>query len=334
MRWNSKDDEQPDYRHLDTRLAGTTYELTPADIAALIAANAFEPIAGKVLFALRGARLVGDAKRENVNSITVTDQRPDHRVFRCIIGAYDQARQRLWAYQASTVPNAAYVYKCYANSKAGTSLKNLTGNILPTGCYTFTVGTHKRGKPGEIPTVLRLSTTASGASTVVVLRSLHDVVYDRFNSFPIATPADNVHPGQLAQGFSSAGCLTLPGRYSGGQHSGAWADFRRSIGVDAGNDGKQFSLVLMTGLDAAIAADLRRTQGDPLTLFRLRHGSKGAVVARLQAALGLEPDPSQTIGPVTRSALIKRQAEKLGWADGIYSAAMDQWLGFNILTVS
>jgi hypothetical protein len=334
VRWNPKDDEQPDYRHLDTRFAGTTFELMPEDLDALIRANAFQPIAGKIVFALRGARLVGGPKRENVPSITAIDQRPDHREFRCIIGAYDPQARKLWAYQASTVPNIAYVHKCYADFNAGTSIGNLNGNVLPTGCYTYTVGTHRRGQPGEIPTVLRLSTTADGASSVVVLRSLQDVMYDRFDAFPVATPGDNVHPGQLSQGFSSAGCLTLPGRFSGGQHTGAWADFRRALGVDDSSNGKQFSLVLLTGLDAAIAAGIRQTQGDAGTLFRLRHGSKGPMVAKLQTALGLAPDASQLIGPATRSALIKRQAARLGWADGIYSAAMDDLLGLNVLETS
>ena len=48
-------------------------------------------------------------------SITITDQRPDHRDFRCIIGVYDPAARRFWAYQASTVPNAAYVFKCFSD---------------------------------------------------------------------------------------------------------------------------------------------------------------------------------------------------------------------------
>jgi hypothetical protein len=67
---------------------------------------------------------------------------------------------------------------------------------------------------------------------VVVLRSLEDVIYDRFDAFPIATPADKIHPGQLPEGFSSAGCLTLPGSFKAGRgHSGAWKDFRAAVGV-------------------------------------------------------------------------------------------------------
>jgi hypothetical protein len=330
VRWNPKDDEQPDYRHLDTSLAGKNFELVPEDLEALITANDYDVRSGKVLFALRGASLGGPAKRENVASVMITDQRPDHRAFRCIIGVYDRTAKRLWAYQASTVPNAKFVFNCFRQAQNGVDIGNLTGNILPTGCYTYTVGTHRANTPGEIPTVLRLSTTATGASKVVVLRSLGDVIYDRFDTQPVATPADNIHPGQMSTGFSSAGCLTLPGSFRDGQHSGIWKDFRAAAGVTAASNGDQFSLLLFTGLDAAIAASVRNGGHTPPDLLRLRHGSQGPRVNALQAALGLEPDATRRLGPVTRQALIKKQTAKLGWADGIYSPAMDGLLGFNI----
>ncbi|WP_088346485.1 MULTISPECIES: hypothetical protein [Rhodomicrobium] len=334
VHWNPKDDEQPDYRHLDTSLAGRSFELVPADLEALIAANEYEVRPGKVLFALRGASLGGQAKRESVASVVITDQRPDHRNFRCIIGVYDRTAKLLWAYQASTVPNADFVFKCFRQAQAGVAMDKLMGNILPTGCYTYTVGTHHPGKPNEIPTVLRLSPTATGASKVVVLRSLGDVIYDRFDAQPIAIPADNIHPGQKSSGFSSAGCLTLPGFFQGGQHSGIWKDFRAAAGITANSNGNQYSLLLFTGLDAAIAASVRDGEHATASLLRLRHGSQGPRVAALQSALGLAPDATQRLGPVTRQALIKKQTAKLGWADGIYSPAMDELLGFNIYALA
>jgi hypothetical protein len=330
VRWNPRDDEQPDYRHLDASLAGSTFELKPEDLEALITANEYAPKPGKLLFALRGASLGAGEKRENLASIPITDQRPDHRDFRCVIGVYDRETKRLWAYRASTVPNPTYVFKCFAQAQAGTPISQLTGNCLPTGCYTYTVGTHHAGQPGEIPTVFRLSTTPSGASDVVVLRSLGDLMYDRFDALPVATPADNIHPGQKSVGFSSAGCLTLPGFFQNGQHTGLWKDFRAAAGVGANSNGAQFSLLLVTGLDAALAASVRNGNRPASELRRLRHGSQGPRVAALQQALGLAPDATQRLGPVTRSALIAKQTAKLGWADGIYSPAMDEALGFRI----
>ena len=334
VRWNSKDDEEPDYRHLDTSLTGSTFEFSPTDLNLLIAANEFAIRPGKIIFALRGAALMGNRSQLDVPAIVVTDQRPDHRNFRCIIGVCDRTNGTLSAFPASTVPNAFYVHKCFAQAQAGVPIGNLTGNILPTGCYTYALGTHKKGQKGEIPGVLRLSLTADGASPVVVLRSLSDVVYDRFDRWLIATPADNIHPAILSNGFSSAGCLTIPGSFVAGQHQGLWAEFRRAAGMDTAANGTQFSTVLVTGLEAAAAARVRRDGREAESLSRLRHGSKGARVAALQAALRLDPDASQLMGPVTRLALAEKQTMVLGWADGIYSPAMDQLLGFKIYAVS
>ena len=115
-------------------------------------------------------------------------------------------------------------------------------------------------------------------------------------------------------------------------HSGLWARFRRALGLGAvptaAEDGRQFSCVLLTGLDAAIAARLQAagTLTDPAVagaaLGRLRFGSQGAEVARLQTFLGLAPDVSQKMGPVTRAALVRWQQNRLGWADGIWSPEM------------
>jgi hypothetical protein len=126
----------------------------------------------------------------------------------------------------------------------------------------------------------------------------------------------------------------LPGFYSGGRHTGAWKDFRVALGFDDNPDGKQFSMMLLTGLDAILASNARQTGEGSSELLRLRHGSRGACVVRLQTALGLAPDASQLIGPVTRKALVDTQAVKLGWSDGIYSPAMDSLLGFDIFAVS
>jgi hypothetical protein len=330
VHWNPKDDEQPDYRHLDTSLASTIFLLNADAIELLIKANEFTPLPGKLVFALRGAALAGTNKLENASEIHIIDQRPDHRRFRCVIGVLDRSTKTLSAYQASTVPNAAYVYKCYAMAKAGTPLANLTGNILPTGCYTYTVGTHHRGTNREIPTVLRLAQSATDASPVVVLRSINDTIYDRFDVFITTIPADNVHPGQMAQGFSSAGCLTIPGFYKNGQHTGLWSDFRDALGIGPGSNGTHYSLMLVTGLDAALASQVKAGNRAFAEIARLRHGSAGPRVAALQAELGVKAQASPQIGPSTRQALVSRQIAKLGWSDGIYSPAMDQLLGLNI----
>jgi hypothetical protein len=43
VKWNPKDDEQPDYRHLDISLASSSFDLTADDFDLLITANEFAP---------------------------------------------------------------------------------------------------------------------------------------------------------------------------------------------------------------------------------------------------------------------------------------------------
>jgi hypothetical protein len=333
VRWNPNDDEQPDYRHLPRNGTTGSFTLDAAVLEALVRLNQFDTLPGLLVFALRGARIEGADAREDVTEVILSDIRPDHRDFRCVMGVLNRETGRLWAYRASTVPNAKAVLGCFNLAQAGASL---SGNILPTGCYTYTVGTHKAGHPTrEIRGVLRLSRSATGASEVVVLRSITDTVYDRRDLWDLCAPADNIHPGRLASGFSSEGCLTFPGNYrmADRSHSGLWAAFRRALGLGAvsaaAEDGRQFSCMLLTGLDAAIASRLRAAghlNDDAVSgsaLARLRYGSQGPEVARLQGLLGLAPDASQKLGPVTRQALIQAQQERLGWADGIWSAEME-----------
>lgn len=327
VKWNANDDDQPDYHHLP-KLSGTgEFDLTAEDLESLLACNSFEPLPGLLVFALRGARIVGADKREGVTSVTIADQRPDHRDYRCVIGLLDRKTKTISAYRASTVPTATEVLGSYEKAKSG----KLEGNILPTGCYTYTVGTHRPGTSHEIRGVLRLSTQPTGASQVVVLRTVTDVVYDRRDLWDACAPADNIHPGRRNSGFSSQGCLTLPGNYdlNTKAHSGLWADFRVALGMGkvsaATDDGRQFSVMLLTGLDAALAASVRGQEA--AALRRLRFGSKGAAVGTLQAELGLTVEKDPSIGPVTRMALIKRQQAKLGWADGILSPDMAGDLG-------
>lgn len=87
---------------------------------------------GLVVFALRGARIVGADKREKVDSVTLADQRPDHRAYCCVLGVYDPAARKLWTYKASTVCNANSVLSGFQSAQHGV----FEGNVLAAGCYT------------------------------------------------------------------------------------------------------------------------------------------------------------------------------------------------------
>jgi peptidoglycan hydrolase-like protein with peptidoglycan-binding domain len=63
-------------------------------------------------------------------------------------------------------------------------------------------------------------------------------------------------------------------------------------------------------------------------LVKLRSGSEGDEVKRLQAKLGLTP--TGYFGPATKSALVKHQRANGIPSDGIYSPQLDQRLGWAV----
>src|SRR5580692_3585450 len=91
--------------------------------------------------------------------------------------------------------------------------------------------------------------------------------------------------------------------------------------------GKRCDLILITGRDLAIACELRRRNeaGDPdvvrRELGRLRPGSQGAAVTRLQQKLGVEP--TAYFGAVTKKALVDEQFRRHVPIDGIFTPALD-----------
>ncbi|WP_295583696.1 hypothetical protein [uncultured Lamprocystis sp.] len=333
--WVRDDRDHPDYRHLPPDAAKSTFVLTPEDLDRMIAANRFQPQVGshgKIVFALRGALLVGSGNsQEGRTTLSLRDARPDHRTFRCVIGVYDRTNQRLSGYTASTVPNAGGVASYYRLMNGGQGAK---ANLLPTGCYELCVGTHFGSV--TVKGVLRLGNgpVPANAGQATVLRSRDDVTFSTRDRWDNCKPADNVHPAFGTTTFSSLGCLTIMGSYRGSAgHTGEWAKFRTAAGLDSGNgEGTRFDLVLLTGLDAATAAAMRTagasTDAIKEALTGLRHGSKGDEVKRLQQKLGIDADGD--FGPGTKLALCKAQFEKLGLATGVYSVEIDDDLGFGI----
>ena len=322
--WVRDDRDHPDYRHLPPDASKSTFVFTPQDLERMIKANHFQPDVsghGKIVFALRGALLVGSGNsQENRGSLSLRDTRPDHRTFRCVIGIYDRTNQKLSGYTASTVPNAGGVAAYYRLMNGGQGVK---ANMLPTGCYELCVGTHFGSV--TVKGVFRLGNgpNPDHAGQATVLRSRDDVTYSNQDVWDNCKPADNIHPAFGAAAFSSLGCLTVMGSYRGSAgHSGEWAKFRAAAGLDSGiGAGTRFDLVLLTGLDAATAVSMR-TAGASASeinqaLAGLRHGSKSPSVTALQAKLGVRADGD--FGPGTKLALAKAQFQKLGLATGVYS---------------
>lgn len=337
VNWVQQEDNSTEYRHVlaeDRVLKDCDFELTARHLEVLFAANAFEPdrSAGKIIFGLRGATLLGGTTSTDDrlfqidrDKLRLKEARPDHSDFRCVIGVYDLPSQRLSGFIASTVPKRDVVY---GFAKSGRPACNL----LPCGCYTYEVGPH-RGKAGCL----------RETEPYAVLRNRNNMSYDVGDDWDHCFPADNIHPSFAdpsgSAKFSSLGCQVVQGNINKatGEHTGVWAKFRTALGLlkpGTGDHKKRFSYVLLTGIEAAIASRLT-AQGHETdealvnaSLARLRHGSRGAKVTQLQTALNIPA--TGTLDAATKFALAKLQAQKLKWADGVYAPAMDQALSLNI----
>ena len=335
--WVQNEDNSTEYRHIiaaDRALKDCEFELSARDLELLIRANGFEPdrSGGKIIFGLRGAMLLAstatpDDKLFQIEKATLRlkEARPDHHEFRCVIGVYDLATQRLSGFIASTVPKRDVVYGFAKNGKPPC-------NLLPGGCYVYAVGAH-RGHAGCLRETVDYA----------VVRNRNNMTFDTGDDWQLCFPADNIHPAFSDPGgsakFSSLGCQVIQGTLNKvtGAHSGVWAKFRTTLGLlkpGSGDHGRAFSYVLLTGLEAAIAARLRELGKDTeftavlASLGRLRQGSRGDLVRRLQAALKI-PETG-VLDAATKLALTKVQKEKLKWADGVYAPDMDLALSFNI----
>ena len=337
VRWAAEDSEVPDYRSV-AGIVGSdgTFELTIADIETIIRANRYKPTVdpahGKLLFGLRGCQLVGETdKQVDRDALKLKLARPDHRTFRCTIGVLDVKSRKLSGFIASTVPNRTYVYTCWRRARDD---EDLAGNMLPTGCYGYIVGQHN-----STPSAFVLRKTVNEKRTVAVWRSTDDVTYTVQDDIDVCQPGDNIHPAYSASTaeFSSAGCQTIRGNSSGG-HNGEWAHFRIAAGLPRDGNGKYgtpYSYILMTGLEAKAAIEMR-IKGEladdakvRAKLVRLRQGSQGEEVKLLQTALLLQP--TGVMGAAEVEALAKWQKDKLGFNDGIYSMEFDPHLNANIL---
>jgi hypothetical protein len=323
------DDRSPDYAHLRALPAASTrFSLRATDLEQLAAANSF-PLSDAgdiVLFGLRGCGIIA-ATEEFADEAILLDRRPDHHTARCVMGVWNRTSGKIAVFPASTVPNA----------KAVRQWRNVgdIGNMLPTGFYRYVTGTHN-SRPGCL--VLR---KAGGEKRVVVVRRSSDNLrYERTDMFQKCAPGDNLHPSFFGntEGFSSYGCQVVVGSATNaGVHTGPWSAFRRAAGLPArgARDDLPFPYLLLTGAEAQMASLLRRQGQVPgaagwAELRRLRFGSRGDAVLRLQQALGLTA-PDGDFGANTAVALHTAQAARLeGRSDGILTAEFAAAMGWAV----
>jgi hypothetical protein len=328
-RW-APDDRSPDYRHLGQEGRSQPFAFDAALLERLCRINRFDLDGGqwdRLLFGLRGCRLLNGASSGPVTSVQLDEDLPDHQAFHCVLGVWNRATGQLSVFQASTVPNWRLME---AYRQGGDK-----ANLLPTGRYVYRVGTHRPNKPSRIPGAFIQH------GPVVVLRTVDDLVYTVRDMWDSGHVGDNIHPGRrdlAAEGpfFSSAGCQTIPGDYGTGGHVRAWAEFRTAAGLGADSpateNGRTFVYVLLTGREARLAA----VGVDPSDLSRLRFGSSGTDVQALQQGLtaaGQQPGASNGVMDVdTTMAYIRwQQARDMGAADGVVTPRDAQMLGFDLI---
>ena len=324
----AEDARSPDFRHLNHAGSSLEFELPGHLLHELFLLNGFDITAGQdeVLFGLRGCALapLGAAPSEGqfVPTVLLTEDLPDHVGFHCVIGVYRRSSGQLAVFSGSTVPNWALMEQQRAGGPGAQ-----IANLLPTGCYTYHVGQH-RAVTGAF--ILQ--------PDVAVLRSRDNLVYEVSDAWERHSPGDNIHPGFTGRQalFSSAGCQTVPGRWTQRDgHLGAWSNFRAAAGLGSDNRsgwGKKFVYCLLTGREARLMGEVTRGRD----LARLRFGSQGAAVTSLQeklTAAGLFAGSIDgRVDAGTALAFVQWQRDRdRGTADGIVTPAFASELGFGLM---
>jgi Putative peptidoglycan binding domain len=338
--WPAQDKNSPEYAHLTDTVAPKAFDVTADVVDILIAANRFKPEghSNVMALAIRGSTLQQPHEQLKKSAIGINDVRPDHRNFRCTLGFYFRGPRQLTLFSGSTVPCPKYI-KNYYNivhhlpHSSGTSC-----NMLPTACYVYRVGSHAGG---SIKPALRTTDPdhLQSDAVVTVVRTEDDLTFgfgaqDRWDQ---TTPYDNVHCSYYINYndsyeayFSSAGCLTVRGRKD---PSDQWAKFQHEL--NQLGQGKRCDLLLLTGREYALAAMLKASgaHNDPATLqrelVRLRVGSQGDEVRRMQAKLGFS-NPTGYFGAGTKKTLTDFQKSNGHPADGIFSPQLDKALRWNV----
>lgn len=329
--WWSKPDREPpswaplgesnDYAHLGAfATPAEDFELSFDDLQFLAERNHFHNLGShpQVLFGLRGCLLPGEDDDTGWGpSHALEWTLPNHMAPRCLIGVWDRDNDQLRLFRGSTVPEVSYMF-LYRYSIAGC-------NLLPTGMYRYSVGTHRATSSNPQHGAFRQ------ADQVVVVRTGNDLVYksnDPAEGWELGRPADNIHAAHFFRRtsppyFSSAGCQVIVGSHRNGQVAGPWAGFREAAGLAStpGNsdDGRAYRYLLFTGLEAALAA--QRSVNFEARYERVRFGSSGDRAREVQEELGTTADGDFRSGSVL--ALIRRQKADNAFESGIYTLPSD-----------
>lgn len=328
--------DTPDYAHLDgMRFDRRLFSLDDAVLELFCRINDIAVSTNApVLLGLRGADFFapdGETRQPFTDSVGVREARYDHEARRCVLGVWNRNTKQVALYTGSTVPNLKHMRRQMERGCQNREIRARKCNLLPTGRYEYAVGFH-RNVPGAFRMLQR----------VVVLRSCDDLAYRLTDAWDPCSPGDNIHPtfennGSL--GFSSAGCQTVAGSFRGNRHTGDWSRFRKSAGLGGGTSDheKRFDYILLTARELRLTRFLLDRLGDASDIGevaalaahhgRLRYGSSGERVKRLQASIGASVDGD--FGPGTAMSLIETQRRMGERIDGICTPMLAQRLGID-----
>ena len=265
-----------------------------------------------ILFAIRGALPAAP-------NVSLTDYR-DHMKFetshllqrvninyyypRCIIGQWLPAERKIAVFLSSTVPNLKKVER---NRK-----RKHQFNCMQPGYYNYKKGQHPRSNTGYQPhralrlngqiTLRRANYSMSGGQPVIDYGPTADI--------SVGNPGDNIHCARnnpkttrvrsirntpystsfcLSDYYSSYGCQVIvgcPPQYIPSGHTNgdwnAWDKFIKNVYDDKAEDQEHFKYLLLNSCDVY---NISRANTSSTTHIRVRHGSTGETVKKLQRGL-------------------------------------------------
>jgi hypothetical protein len=349
--------DHPDTKHLAHLKVdlnkGMSFDLSGAALrqALALAATPIGPKwSRKVLFGIRGAlpkaTMSDEIPVRFAPQVAMREVEPNHVDYHCTMGVWDLDTDEVFVCHGSTVPAVGYLWHSVSGRSEAQMGRN--SNMLPPGVYTHTVGTHADEKSSRQPGAFRQ------AAKMCVMRLASETLSFRRDNVTWDTASDaadisiwnNIHAGLGASPdwgakHYSAGCQVVRGtvltRDSRDRPTGHWRAFREAAGlapdpavnavnkggdypsVSTPEDGAGFTYVLLTAREVRIAAENPDAPPTDVQFLKLRRGSQGETVKLLQQALGVTADGD--FGYLTQRALIRKQLELHGEADGVVTAA-------------
>lgn len=329
------DERAPDYRHIAGLASPARFEVDHAALTRAAARNSFNPVGDPVLFGLRGA-ILHDARD---GAIVVSETPPSHAEARCVIGVWKRSTRSVVAWQGSTIPSTIHTL-------GQIRLKNAmrVSHMMPTGLHLVEIGPHRADTALPEPGAFLVKSPMIPLRSFGRSKSGESYTISDFWDFKMTGRMTAIQTADLdtapyrGQHYSSAGGATLRGGYERGgapKPTGDFTEFRKAAelfaqppvkrdGFSTPEDGRAFFFMLLTGRDLRLAVE---RQDDAPELRRLRVGSSGAAVRRVQQYLRLTTDG--VFGYETQSAVLTDQLEASGGADGVLTPEYAQkW--FNV----